>query len=240
MEQAFSPPCPSPRASGWGLPRRPEGSLWAPRTVHAFPRLPQLGAHLSDSQSLPPVCSLLKQVQRSQPLKQGSLVSPETSLMWEWWLCMLPQPRALPGDPASSKDTSPMDVPGRGSLPPWNSTTSIRHPTPQAAKCFYYLQHLKRKVDCHFVSLAMGLEDRDLVFLTLLWGLLQGALAPRDTVGRRAPCSTAHCSSHQHGGWQSEPERGLCVPRGAPQTRWGREAEKRPSHFSQKTVLQNI
>ena len=24
----------------------------------------------------------------------------------------------------------------------------------------------------------MGLEDRDLVFLTLLWGLLQGALAP--------------------------------------------------------------
>ena len=81
---------------------------------------------------------------------------------------MLPQPRAPPGDPASSRDPSPMDVPGRGSLPPWNSTTPIRHPTPQAAKCFYYLQHLKRKVDSHFVCLEMGMEDRDLVSLTLL------------------------------------------------------------------------
>ena len=73
------------------------------------------------------------------------------------------------------------------------------HPPPhtQAAKCFYYLQHLKRKIDSHFVSLEMGVEDRDLVSLTLLWGLLQGALATRDTVGRRVPYSTTQCSVGQ-------------------------------------------
>ena len=130
---------------------------------------------------------------------------------------MLPQPRAPPGDPASSKDTSPMDVPGRGSLPPWNSTTSICHPTSPGCKVFLLLAAFKEKSRLPFCLLSDGFGGQG---PSLSYPALRAA--PGST-GPQGHCGEA--GSFQHSPLLLAPtwgltvragKRALCAPRGSP------------------------